>query len=120
MDDLRIRPSPSLHDAGTISVEGTTADNRHVVVTLEPTPGSTRVRTRIGWFGDEPLSRALMDRLAIRLGALPPSAVKVEPPAASATDPAASRDAVPASGMIHDQIDGGFRTDGGFRDSFVH
>src|SRR4051812_22104166 len=50
MDDLRIRPSPSLHDAGTISVEGTTADNRHVVVSLEPTPGSTRVRTRIGWF----------------------------------------------------------------------
>src|SRR3954453_1743423 len=55
MDDLRIRPSPSLHDAGTVSVEGTTADNRRVVVTLMPTPVSTRVKTRIGWFGDEPL-----------------------------------------------------------------
>ena len=36
MDDLRIRPSPSLHDAGSVSVKGTTADNRRVVVALEP------------------------------------------------------------------------------------
>ncbi len=119
MDDLRIRPSPSRHDAGTVSVEGTTADNRHVVVTLEPTPGSTRVRTRVGWLGDEPLSRALMDRLAIRLGAFPTSAVPVEPQAASATDPAPSRAAGPDSGMNHNPMDGGFRTDGGFLDSPV-
>ncbi len=109
MDDLRIRPSPSRHDAGSVSVKGTTADNRRVVVTLEPTPGSTRVRTRIGWFGDEPLSRALMDRLGIRLGVLPPSAAEVEPPPAPASNPLFSRDAVPDSTMLRDQMDGGFR-----------
>ena len=108
MDDLRIRPSPSRHDAGSVSVEGTTADNRRVVVTLMPTPVSTRVKARIGWFGDEPLSRALMDRLAIRLGALPPSAVEVKPPAAPASNPLFSRDAVPDSTMLRDQIDAGF------------
>ena len=96
MDDLRIRPSPSRHDAGSVSVEGTTADDRRVVVTLEPTPGSTRVKTRIGWFGDEPLSRALMDRLAIRLGDLPPSAARVEP---TTTAPATNPDHLARRGL---------------------
>ena len=109
MDDLRIRPSPSHHDVGSVSVEGTTADHRHVVVTLEPTPGSTRVKTRIGWFGDQPLSRALMDRLVIRLGVQPPSTVMVEPSTAPASNPHSSRDVVPDSTMLRNQIDAGFR-----------
>ncbi len=109
MEDLRIRQSPSRHTAGSVSVEGTTPDDRHVVVTLEPAPGATRVKTRIGWVGDEPLSRALMDRLGIRLGGLPPSAAKVEPTAAPATNPASSREAASNSPAIRDQIDAGFR-----------
>lgn len=108
MDDLRIRPSPTRHDAGSATVEGTTADNRRVVVTLMPTPGSTRVKTRIGWLGDEPLSRALMDRLAIRLGVITPSTVEVKPPTAPASQSRFSRDAVPDSTMLRDHIDGGF------------
>jgi hypothetical protein len=33
-------------------------------------------------FGDEPLSRALLERAAIRLGMLPPAAIPENPPSA--------------------------------------
>jgi hypothetical protein len=63
------------------------------------------VTIRIGWFGDEPLSRALMDRIGIRLGTLPPAAIPVEPPSSPAGNPFFSKNAVSDAEMLKDQAD---------------
>src|SRR5262249_34319946 len=81
MDARRIQSVRQISDGGAIVFEGTTADNRRASATIRPQPrNSTLLTARIGLFGDEALSRALMDRVAIRLNALPPSAIPVDPP----------------------------------------
>ena len=105
MDDLRIGSVRQTHDAGAIQFEGTTADSRRAIVTLRPDRESTRVSVRIGWFGDEPLSKALMDRVGIRLGVLPPAAIPVDPPSSPGKNPYFSRDAVSDEMMFRDQPD---------------
>src|SRR5688500_7679228 len=42
MDALRIRTLAPVHDAGLVSLKGTTADDRRVAITLEPAPDATR------------------------------------------------------------------------------
>ncbi len=105
MDDLRVHSVQLTHDAGMLIYHGSTADNRRVSVTIRPNQAVSRVSVRIGWFGDEPLSRALMDRIGIRLGELPPSAIPIDPPSEPASNPYFSRDAVPDSVMLRDQAD---------------
>jgi len=109
MDDLRIHSVHLTNDAGILVYTGTTADNRRVSVTIRPQLAASRLSIRIGWFGDEPLSRALMDRIAIRLGELPPSAIPVDPPSEPASNPYFSKDAVPDSVMLRDQADAIYR-----------
>ncbi len=105
MGDLRIESVREIHDAGAVIFEGTTADDRRAHVTLRPNQGKTRLTVRMGWFGDEPLSRALMDRVGVRLGALPPSAIPENPPSSPASNPFFSRDAVPDEIMLRDQAE---------------
>jgi hypothetical protein len=109
MDDLRIQSVRQTHDAGAVIFEGTTADNRTAAVTVRPNQGVTRVSVRIGWFGDQPLSRALMDRLGVRLGSLPPSAIPVEPPSSPDPNPFFSRQAVPDERMLREQAESRYR-----------
>ncbi|MFO0952431.1 MAG: DUF3568 family protein [Isosphaeraceae bacterium] len=106
LDDLRISAVHQRLDGGAIMYEATTADNRGANVALRPQPsGTTRVTARIGVFGDEALSRALMDRIAIRLGALPPDAVPVDPPSTPGGNPYFSRDAVSDEEMLKERSD---------------
>jgi hypothetical protein len=112
MDDLRIGSVRKSLDGGVLRIEGTTPDRRTATVLVRPQQRASRVIVQIGWFGDEPLSRALMDRLGIRLGTLPPSAIPVEPPSAPASNPYFSRDAVPDEIMLRDH-------EAGYRDSPV-
>jgi Protein of unknown function (DUF3568) len=110
LDDLRVGAIRRSNNGGTMVIEGTTADNRKALLTLGTQPGTgSRLTARVGIFGDEPLSRALMDRVAIRLGTLPPTAVPVDPPSSPDANPYFSRKAVPDALMLKDQADAPFR-----------
>lgn len=75
MEDLRIHSVHQSTEPGAVFYEGTTADDRRAIVTVRPYAGGTRLTSRIGLLGDEPLSRALMDRTGIRLGTMPPAPI---------------------------------------------
>lgn len=109
LDDLRVQSVRQVKEGGAILFEGTTADRRRVAVTLRAQPGGTRLSARIGLFGDEPFSRALMDRVGTRLGTLPPSAIPVDPPSEPAANPYFSRDAVADSEMFKEQAEAPYR-----------
>jgi len=101
--DLKVTQVRQRHDGPAQIFEGTTADGRPVTVTLRPGNGAARVTARIGWFGDPPFSKALMERVGVRVGSLPPKAIPTEPPSAPAANPYFSRDAVPDSTMLREQ-----------------
>jgi len=87
MDDLHMRVERETHDGVVAFVEGRTADDRRMQISLRPQQETTRVTVKIFWFGDEPLSRAFTDRVGIRLGALPPQAIPETPPSSPEPNP---------------------------------
>ena len=106
LEDLRFSGVKQHNDGSALVLEGTTADDRGAGVTLKPhAGGTTRLAARIGLFGDEPLSRAFMDRVAIRLGALPPAAITIEPPSSPGSNPYFSKSAVSDAEMLKDRAD---------------
>lgn len=105
LEDLRVHSMHATQEGGGVIYHGTTADDRRVSVAIRPNAGVARVSIRIGWFGDEPLSRALMDRVGIRLGTLPAEAVPVEPPSSPEANPYFSREAIPDTEMLRGQAD---------------
>ena len=105
MEDLRIQAVRQINDGSTIVFEGTTADNRNASVTLRPNSLGTRLTARVGLFGDQALSRAIMDRIGIRLGSLPPAAIPEEPPSTPASNPYFSRSAISDAEMLKDRLD---------------
>ena len=82
MEDLSITVTRRDRDGLVSQIDGRTPDNRTVTVTLRPQKPITHVSCRVGWFGDEPLSRTVLRRVAIRLGTLPPEAIPDEVPSA--------------------------------------
>ena len=110
MDDLRIAGVRQTRDGDAVVLEGTTADNRRATITVRQNGVGTRLTARFGLFGDEPLSRALMDRVGVRLGALPPSAIPVEPPSNPASNPYFSRGAVSDAEMFREQAEAPYRS----------
>ena len=109
MADLRVGSIQQVREGGMIMLEGRTADDRRATVAIRPNKLTSLVSVRIGWFGDQPLSRAVMDRIGIRLGSLPPSAVPVDPPSSPDGNPYFSRQAIPDSEMLRDHADAAFR-----------
>jgi hypothetical protein len=109
MEDLDITVSRRDHDGPASQIEGRTADNRTVTVTLRPQKPITHVSCRVGWFGDEPLSRTLLHRIGVRLGTLPPEAIPENIPSSPASNPYFSRDAVPDAEMMRDFIEAPYR-----------
>ena len=105
MQDLRIQSVRQINDGSTIVFEGTTADNRGATVTLRPHTLGTRLSARVGMFGDQALSRAIMDRIGIRLGSLPPAAIPEEPPSTPASNPYFSRSAISDEEMLKERAD---------------
>ncbi len=114
MADLQmhtIHQSRPGHELALI-LDATTHDGRHCRVTIRPAtqPGASVVATRIGRFGDEALSLALLERVGIRLGTLPAQPIPEEPP----TGPSLlgryfSSDAVPDEVMLRNEINAGYR-----------
>jgi hypothetical protein len=109
LEDLRIDNVREKPLAGAIRFEGLTTDKRRAYVTIRPHPVGTRLSARIGAFGDEPMTRFLVDRVGIRLGMLPPAPVPEEPPSAAASNPYFSRGAVSDSVMLKEQADAVYR-----------
>jgi hypothetical protein len=109
MDDLKMTSIERGHDGTVYKIDGKTADNRAVIVTIRQSKGISRVRCRIGWFGDEPLSKALLERAGVRLGTLPPAAIPENPPSSPGANPIFSRDAIPDAEMLRDIAEAPYR-----------
>jgi hypothetical protein len=109
MEDLKMTAIEPGRDGAVYRIQAKTSDNRLVMVTLRPHQGQTRVGCRIGWFGDELLSRALLDRIGVRLGTLPPAAIPEDPPSSPASNPIFSRAAVSDSEMFKDVVEAPYR-----------
>lgn len=99
-------------ERGTL-LEGRTASGRRASVVLRPGGETTSVASRFGPIGDEPLSRAFVDRLAARTGTgsddpgPAPAPAVAKAPAPRRTTP--NRAASPPSTLFERQHDGGFR-----------
>jgi hypothetical protein len=109
MEDLSFTVTRRTQDGAASQVEGRTPDGRSITVTLRSQNPITKVSCRVGWFGDEPMSRTLMRRIAVRLGTLPPEAVPDKVPSDPAPNPYFSRDAIPDSEMMKDMIEAPYR-----------
>jgi hypothetical protein len=109
MDDLKMTEIEPGRDGAVYKIDAKTADNRTVMVTLRPQQGKTRLSVRIGWFGDEALSKALLERTGVRLGTLPPAAVPENPPSTPGANPFFSRNAVPDEEMLRDVAEAPYR-----------
>jgi uncharacterized protein DUF3568 len=109
MEDLKMTVTHRGRDGAVSQIDGRTTDDRSVTVTIRPQQGVTHVGCRIGWFGDDPLSRTLLERVGIRLGTLPPEAIPEKPPSVPASNPFFSRDAVPDSVMLREFADAPYR-----------
>lgn len=110
MEDLKFTVTRRSQDGGASQVEGRTEDRRTITVTLRYQNPTTRLSCRVGWFGDEPMSRTLMRRVAVRLGTVPPEPVPDKVPSEPAPNPYFSRDAIPNSEMMKDMIEAPYRT----------
>lgn len=109
MEDLKMTVTHRGRDGLVSQVDARTPDDRSVTVTIRPQQGGTHVGCRIGWFGDDPLSRTLFERVGIRLGTLPPEAIPEKPPSSPSSNPFFSRDAVPDSIMFREFADTPYR-----------
>ena len=109
MDDLKMTSIKRGRDGAVYKIDAKTADNRPVLITVRPHQGQTRVSCRIGWFGDEPLSKAILERTGIRLGTLPPAAIPENPPSAPAANPFFSRLAPPDEDTLRNIAEAPYR-----------
>jgi hypothetical protein len=109
MVDLNIGSIQPRLDGGLPRLAGKTEDGREVLVVIRSNQGLCQVAVRVGWFGDEPLSRALIERVAVRLGSKPPQAIPSTAPSAPSSNPYFSRDAVPDSDMLRDFVEAPYR-----------
>ena len=102
-----IHPVPEPN--GGVGLEATTADKRNVRLTIHSTGIRSTVAIKVGWVGDEPLSRSFLDRLENLQGALPDSALPdPEVEKAGWIGSRFSKDAVPDAVMNRSQLDSGF------------
>lgn len=109
LGDLSLTRVRTIQNGTVVRVEARTADNRQLIATVRSFQGHTQVGVRAGWFGDEPLSKALLNRVAVRLGSAPPEAIPAETPSAPAANPFFSRSAVSDEEMYRDMAEAPYR-----------
>ncbi len=105
LGDLQMDGVRQAHDGAVARFEARTTDDRAITVTVRSRPGSTQVGARIGWFGDEALSRALLERVGVRVGTRSPEAIPDAPPSTPSGNPFFSRSAIPDEVMLRDLAD---------------
>jgi hypothetical protein len=109
MADLKFASIQPGRDGAVYKIQAKTEDKRTVMVTLRPHQTQTRVSCRIGMFGDEPLSKALLERTGVRLGTLPPTPIPDHIPSSPGSNPFFSRDAVPDDEMLKATVEAPYR-----------
>ena len=109
MTDLDFHSVQGTREGAVSRVEASSSTGQHVATTLRSHQGQTVVAVRVGWFGDEPLSRSLLDRIGIRLGSRPPEAIPASAPSQPSRNPYFARDAIPDSVMLRDFAEAPFR-----------
>ena len=111
MSDVGVHSINQSEDpSGLVILEGRAADDRKARVTIQTSGANATVSAKVGWIGDEPLTRAFLDRLANRQGTMPPQPQPVPnetPVEESRRQPILSREAVSDAVMLRDQIDSG-------------
>jgi len=98
--------------SGLVILEGKTADDRKARVTIQTSGTNSTVSAKVGWMGDEPLTRAMLDRLGSRQGTMPPQPLPEDAEAGESKPKSQgllSRDAVPDAVMLRDQLENGMR-----------
>jgi len=105
LTDLQMDDPQPARDGVVTRIEARTRDGRAVSLTVRPRAGATQVGARIGWFGDEALSKALLERVGVRAGTQAPEAIPDEPPSTPSGNPYFSRSAIPDEVMLRDLAD---------------
>ena len=102
-----IHPVPEPN--GGSGLEATSADHRNVRVSIHSTGVRSTIGIKVGWLGDEPLSRSFLDKLENLQGALPASALPdPEVEQAGVFGSRFAKEAVPDGIMIRNQLDSSF------------
>jgi len=109
MDDLNMTSVKRGRDGAVYKIDARSADNRSVTVTVRPRQNAARVCCRVGWLGDEPLSRTLLERVGVRLGTLPPAAIPENPPSAPSSNPLFSFGGQPDTDYLRDLSEAPYR-----------
>ncbi len=101
--------------SGLIILEGRTVDDRKARVTVLKSGANSTVSARVGWLGDEPLTRAMLDRIGSIHGTmpLPPSAVETpQNSAETGLRSLLSREDKTDTSLIRDRVDTGLNPPG--------
>ena len=102
MIDMKARPTtetPADRTTDVSILDAKMHDGRHARITMRPVESGQVVAVRIGRFGDPAYSQAFLQRVGVRLGTLPASAVPDVPPTSGSFGSRMfSRDAVPQRG----------------------
>ena len=107
LGDLRISSiRETIEPDTTLILDGTTGDGRSARLTIRPFGAFAVTTARVGFLGDEALSKAIMDRIGIRLGTMPPSAIPAEVPtgAQSPIQALSNKKSISDTSMIRNQF----------------
>ena len=108
MEEVGVHTITERKEERATVLEGTTAAGRHAVVTIQPEGASTVVSARFGALGDEPLSRAFLDRLNSAKGKTLAAESKTVPAIASRR-PTPNRASRSSGSILENQLEGGYR-----------
>ena len=105
MNDLNLGNIRGFRDGSASRLEATTRDKERVVATIRSHRDVTQVTIRVGWFGDQPLTQAILERMEVRLGSRSPEGIPTIVPSAPSRNPYFARDAIPDSVMLRDFVE---------------
>ena len=109
LDDLKVEEVRQRNDGPSSLFAGSTKDARPVTVTVRPGVGAGRVTTRIGWFGDEPYSKARWTGSASGWAAFPRRRSPKNPPSPPSPNPFFRCRAVSDATMLRDHAEAAYR-----------
>jgi hypothetical protein len=95
---------------GTVILEGRIANDRKVRVTVQASGVNALVSAKVGWTGDETVTRLLLDKIASRQGTIAPPPTPAEVTAEAEANAKAqklgrfSKDAISDAEMLHSPL----------------